>query len=483
MVRLRILIFLCLFSMGSSLYILGQSSGVRAIEGSFGVDSTLKVIVWHENNIDSVALASRGTKSFFFDQKFDIIDAPVKLSYVTPVKLKGAKDVYTLYITKYPLIHLSVAEEVEDDIKILGYFTYFNEKKYRKSIIGIEHRGNLSLTFPKKSFDLEFWSDSTSKKSRDIKFKGLRNDDDWILDGLYNEPLRIRSTLAAKLWLDIHSPSYLNKEPRAKSGFDVQYVEVFKNGQYLGIYALSESVDRKQLALKTADNTMVRGELFKATAYEGAPSFKKAPAYDNVFPHWGGFEMKFPILDYKSNWGNLARFVNFVVYGSDEEFALKIGEYINMDNLIDYYLFVNFLRATDNLGKNYYLARYDQGYPYFFIPWDLDGVLGIIQDGKQISTTDDLLSNGLFDKLLKTDPDGFKTKLKLRWNVLRKSEFSDSALFKKIEKNYLRLKEEKIYERERLAWSGKSDKKEDFDYLNAWLRNRLAYLDAHFESL
>ncbi|WP_366841162.1 CotH kinase family protein [Lacinutrix sp.] len=45
----------------------------------------------------------------------------------------------------------------------------------------------------KKSFDLEFWADLVSKEKKDIKFKGMRSDDDWILDAMYNEPLRLRS--------------------------------------------------------------------------------------------------------------------------------------------------------------------------------------------------------------------------------------------------------------------------------------------------
>ncbi|WP_430928740.1 CotH kinase family protein [Polaribacter marinivivus] len=37
----------------------------------------------------------------------------------------------------------------------------------------MRYRGNLSLSFSKKSFDLEFWNDKISKQSKDVKFEGM----------------------------------------------------------------------------------------------------------------------------------------------------------------------------------------------------------------------------------------------------------------------------------------------------------------------
>ena len=258
---------------------------------------------------------------------------------------------------------------------------------------------------------------------------------------------------------------------------------MFQNQKYHGLHALSESVDRKLLKLKKHEDGFIRGELFKASAYEGAPSFTKAPDYDNLFPHWGGFEMKYPIIEYRTHWNDLAKFVKLVVSGSDEEFKTQIGQRVNIDNVIDYYLFVNLLRATDNLGKNYYLARYDKSEPYFFVPWDLDGVMGIIQDGKRIPTTDDILSNGLFDRLLKVNPQQYTNKLKIRWGDLRSAEFSTENLLKRIDKLYNRLSSERIYEREQLVWPNDRSKEDHYEYLINWLKNRLEFLDRHFKSL
>lgn len=460
-----------------------RTQDVVAKEGSYGIDKANGLIVWHQKNLDSLITSHKNIRKFTFGHTFKRVDDHARLSYSEAYRLQDGGEMYDLYITKIPIVNIKVNKDIKDEVKVLGYFSYFSDDRWMQRPMGIEHRGNLSLTFPKKSYDLEFWTDSIHKIKQDVKFQGLKTDDDWILDGLYNEPLRLRSTLANKLWKEVHQPRYRIERPKARSGVDVRYVELFKNGSYQGLYALSESVGRPLLELKEHDQKQVRGELFKASSYEGAPSFLKAPKYNNLFPHWGGFKMEYPILDYRSHWQNLYSLLQLVVNSGDKEFIRDIGNHIDIDNVIDYFLFVNLLRATDNLGKNYYLARYDENSPYFFVPWDLDGVMGIIQDGKRIPTTDDLLSNGLFDRLLRLDPDGLNQKLKERWAALRKAEYSNDTLMGKIVTMYSDLRSNKVYDRERKIWPDTKTEENHLEYLQVWLKDRLAFLDRHFKNM
>ena len=72
------------------------------------------------------------------------------------------------------------------------------------SNIGIEIRGGFSQTYPKKTYDIEFWNDPSGNETIDVQFGDLREDDDWILDAMYNEPLRINSYISHKLWLNLN---------------------------------------------------------------------------------------------------------------------------------------------------------------------------------------------------------------------------------------------------------------------------------------
>ena len=460
-----------------------RAQKIQAATGSYGIDHMHKIIVWQIDTTFASALKNKNIKIIQFNEDFELNGSLTELQNNYKVSVSNRKGDYVLYSTRLPIINISVEQPINNATKVPACLTYHNNENYIKSVFGIEYRGNFSLSFPKKTYDLEFWTDSISKASLDVKFSGLRNDDDWIIDGLYNEPLRLRSFVASKLWTKIHKPYYKALEPKAKSGIGAKFVEVFKNDSYLGLHALTEAVDRKLLKLKVYKGTTVFGELFKASSYEGAPSFVKAPKYNNIFPHWGGFEMRYPVIDYTSHWNNVYTLVDAVANGSDAVFAKAFEQQLNVDNVIDYFLFVNLLRATDNLGKNYYLGKYDKGEPYFFVPWDLDGVLGIIQDGKKIATTNDILSNNLFDRLLKLNPNGYKNKLKQKWELLRKTAFSTKVLTAEIDTHYNRLKQEKIYEREQILWNNATNDAENYDYLKQWLLDRLSFLDGYFNAL
>ncbi len=472
------IVIICCYFFTSNVH----SQKITAIEGSFGIDKSKKIIVWHNKNMDSLLSKYKKVDSLNFEEDFAIIDSSATIKDSIKIKLSNRNEIYSLYVTKLPVIHITTKNTIVNDPKVPANITYFYQNKLINNLTGIELRGNISLNFPKKNYDLEIWTDSITKNSKDVKFHGLRNDDDWILDAIYTEPLRIRSHFAQNLWKKIHKPQYHLEAPNAKSGIESKFVEVFKNNTYIGLHTLLEPIDRKLLMLKKSDQQQVYGELFKASAYEGGPSFSKAPPFKNIFPHWAGFQMRYPVIDYNSHWDDLHTFVNLVVNGTDNDFISTIEKWVAIENIIDYYLFINLIRATDNLGKNYYLGKYDKGYPYFFIVWDLDGVMGINPEGKRAPRTKDILSNGLFDRLLKLNPNRYKEKLKSRWLNLRETDFNDTNLLNQVDKLYTKFKNEKIYEREAMLWQNESNQ-EQYIYLKEWIKDRTHFLDSYFNEL
>ena len=443
---------------------------------SYGVDHKYKIVVWNYQLNKEKHVSQNEVQVEF--KNVGVFTIP-SLSYRSPIQQHG----YTLYLTAFPIINIRANDSIVDEPKKAAKFTFFDNNDTIQSTIGIELRGNISQTFPKKTYDIEFWEDEKGLNNKDVKFKDLRSDDDWILDGLYNEPLRLRSFIASKLWLSIHKPFYADQRLKAKSGIDLFYIEVFINDSYKGLFTFSEQVDKNLLKLKDPENETIYGALYKASGYEGATMFERLPDFENLFPHWGGYEMEFPVIEYNYYWNDLYEFTDFVLNASPEEFRNNIDKKINLENAIDYYLLMNLLRATDNLGKNYYIAQYDKDTPYFLVPWDLDGVLGTIIDGRHIPTTDDMLSNGLFDRLIKDNPKNYRDRLRIRWQNLRKKEFNGGNILATIDKWYDRFDKEKIYEREELLWKPEISRKEQLKYLKQWLEKRLVFLDNHFKNL
>ncbi|EDM44530.1 hypothetical protein SCB49_13200 [unidentified eubacterium SCB49] len=443
---------------------------------SYVIDDTNNIIVWNTSEI----LNTGNWSSFNFDGSYQLETSISEISKNQTYQVTKDNKAYTVYPTRFPVIHISAKDSIIDAPKIAAEFRYYDKDTSFVSTIGIEHRGNISLKFPKKSFDIEFWDDEISKESKDLSFNGLREDDDFVLDAMYNEPLRMRANFSQQLWRAIHTPYYIDEEPEAKSGIGEQYVEVFVNNEYQGIFLMVDQVDRKLLKLKKKEEGIVRGELYKAAYYQGATEFKEAPEFKSSLPHWGGFRLEYPdVEDYVYFFDNIQKTTAFVVNASEEEFAANYTTHFNEQNLIDYYLFINLLRGTDNLGKNYYIAKYNTNTPYFIVPWDLDGVLGTVIDGREMNITTDILSNHLFSRLWDENPNEYRKKVIARWQELRQSHFKDEALFGTITNHITKFNEQHVFEREALLWKQGHDDK-DLLFMTTWLKKRLAFLDAHF---
>ena len=457
-----------------------ETSYITVDEQRFGTDTTHKLVVWQPEEQHLDGLKYKNVDSILFGNISFLSNAFDLSNMYNAVPILNEKDAYKLYPTPFTLLKILSKDSIPDEPKMMAQISMAFTDTVLTRHIGIELRGNSALRYPKKSYDLEFRENEVSHNSVDVKIGDMRNDDDWILNSIYNEPLRLRSYFSNNLWLEVRNSSKENTKTPGQAGIKARYVEVFLNGRYQGIYLISEQVDRKLLKLEKFENSLVRGELFKAGSYLEGCIFKGAPPFNNNFPHWAGFEMEYPYQDYTSHWDDLAGFVSLVSEAEDAKFNAKIEERLDLDNAVDYFLFVNLLRATDNMGKNYFLARQDAGTPYYFIPWDLDGVLGSIQDGKRIPTTNDILSNGLFDRLWKNNPANYRKKVRERWLELRLDVFSEWKLMAKITDTYNMLDSLGIYEREELVWKTQTNHEEELQYIRSWLTNRLEFLDMYF---
>ena len=259
---MRIYIFLVgfLFSFVST----SQVLTIAVSENHFGIDELNSLIVSHLKDLETY------TNTSDFDQIqlslnqeiYSFNSAPFSLEYSKSYLITNTNNSnqYRLYFTPLPIILVASADTIVNEPKVLAHFIYSDKEQVLVSNIGIEIRGGSSQTYPKKTYDLEFWNDEIGADTKNVQFGELRLDDDWILDALYNEPLRLRSYVANKIWLQMHTPNYLSEEPNAKAGANVKYVEMFVNHQYNGIYNLSEQIDPKQLKLVKFNNTM-SGEL------------------------------------------------------------------------------------------------------------------------------------------------------------------------------------------------------------------------------
>ncbi|MBS7230707.1 CotH kinase family protein [Flavobacterium psychroterrae] len=429
--------------------------------------------------INTTWVGEKTSLTFDVDYNFETPVSIIKIGipYKVINSVNGTK--FLLYFTELPLITISTDNVIVDEPNILGRFKLIESNQNSiVSNIGIQYRGASSQFLPKKPFEIKFWKDEQGNETQDVSLLGMHSDDGWNLQAMYNESLRFHSKTNNDLWKLIHKPYYINSEPQTVSGVEMKYAELFLNGEYRGIYCVGEKVNRKLLKLKK-HNGNIRGELYKGDSWGGSTTFSFLSSYSNDNLLWGGFEYKYP--SEVTDWKNLYDLTDFVINDSQSNFIDTYKGKFEINNAVDYFVFLNLLRALDNTGKNLYIAKYAANEPYFYVPWDLDGTFGTIWNGQRENITDDLLSNGMYNRLLNDcSADGFREKLNLRWNELRNSIITHSNLMNMLSGNYNLLKQNGVYERENIAWPEYSANESELDYISTWLTNRLAFLDLKF---
>lgn len=398
--------------------------------------------------------------------------------------------------------------------EIAGYDSTF--------IAAYKYRGASAQNYSKKSYAIKLRDEQGN--SVDREFFELRNDNNWILDAMAVDEACMRNRVATDLWNDFATKPYHRRagyEKKAKTGTRGRFVEVFLNGQYHGLYCMTEKVDRKQLRLKklaegadpySTDDDTIHGSLYKSTQwnyevlmghesdYKYFP--KTAPSSynnDSKSETWCYYEIKYP--DYeeeKIDWGPLWNAINFVCTSSDTEFDDGVSTWFDYPVLTDYYLFIELMLATDNHGKNMFFFNYDQLDSKYskmigIAPWDLDGTWGRRWDGSSEYTGASQDFNTflwnyehgqltLFYRLLNSTYWNWNNTLKTRYAELRTSgDFGEDELIKRFTDYADLFSESGADTREESLWSSyHSDISSDVDYIKEWIHDRITYLDNQY---
>ncbi len=439
-------------------------------DGAYEIDAKNHIILLNTAMPIESSMLNLGDHTIIFDD--DIATLNAQTEYAVTIDAIPFK----LYLSERPIIHINTGGEVVPDAEKLPmqFKVFLNAQDVALYDAAIEVRGGTSTTHPKQSYSFELREAPDSLLSVDASLLDMREDDDWILDGLWNEPMRIRDFLAHDIWASFgRVPDSIATNDNQR-----QYVELFINGSYRGLYYLGERMDRKLLDLVEYDGTQ-RGELIKAEVWDDAVLFEGAPEPDQDSKSWSGFEMKYPKLIQEQDWQPFHDFVSFVVNSSDTEFEDNISQYLDLDNAVDYFIFLNLIGGDDNKGKNLYFAKYDRDTPYFILPWDMDGTFGNNWTGEQDDIGDILLTNGLFDRLW--DMPFFQERLKNRWGALRTEQLDGEQLNRLFAERHTQFKDRLVYDREQLNEDLRAKATEgELIYLTNWLSDRLSYLDTQF---
>jgi hypothetical protein len=280
---------------------------------------------------------------------------------------------------------------------------------------GIKFRGNTS-----------FWqtnqrppgTDSALRKmSLSIRFEDahrLLNDTETKHLYLGNGYIDI-TLLHDRLAWDLYHAASAPGSPRFAP--DLEWSEVFVNGQYQGMYGCGTRIDRHLLGWDREEPGQD----------EGSVLYKFVGAGDNFgHPNTDGLAQKFPAREQGLRLDPYLRLVDFVHSAPRDSFVEQVEQRVDVDAVMDWQLLLNLTENTEGSHANVFLAaNRAAGNRLFFIPWDYDKTFA--PGGPE------WFSNALTSRLWRDYPD-YRQRLLARWKDLRAGPWSEAAILGMIER-------------------------------------------------
>lgn len=252
----------------------------------------------------------------------------------------------------------------------------------------ISVQGASSAAYPKKNLNLEFF-DKNLESNVELKIGDLRPHDTWVYKANWVDSTQCRNVMSYRLWqafqaarsgypkFDIDA-TYVGKKgvsgfPTGATAVPVGYPCVMHiNGVFYGLGSFLIGKKRGNYNLPKDSPLQIQLDIGQWIHLDEMEANK-----DNL----NNLEFKAPKTVTDDTVAALQRWDAFVRLDA-AGFAEEVGQKLDKNNIIDFYIFITFIAAADlihnvegNRIKNVQLVTWD-GDKWFFMPYDLDTVFG-----------------------------------------------------------------------------------------------------------
>lgn len=361
---------------------------------------------------------------------------------------------FTLESTDLPLVMLETnGQEIPDGPKIpaLMHIVHngpgsLNHPQDLPNVytghIGIQRRGNFSNILPQKPYNVE--TRFADGSNRNVTLLGMPSENDWILLAGYNDKSLMRNALAFELFRAMG-----HYAPR------IRMTEVMLNGQYQGIYMLTERIKRDNSRVNIATlnpfensgDDLTGGYIFKVDYFTATNSWTSPFSPLDHPSEQVHFVYHYPEADIISP--QQREYLRSVVTGLEtalysEDFAdpgTGYRAWLHTGSFIDYFLVNELARNVDGFKKSRFFHKDKDSNGGLIMSgpvWDFDWAWMNVQecyfgatDGSGWShrindCNPDINSPGWVIRLLK-DP-AFANELQCRYRELRQNILSEAHL-------------------------------------------------------
>lgn len=344
-------------------------------------------------------------------------------------------------------------------------------------------QGSSSQYYDKKNFTIKMFTDSTKENKLKKNFRGWGEQNKYVLKANFIDHTHARNVVCARLWGDIvasrtNVPTLLANAPNygAVDGFPIK---VYINGVYQGLYTWNIPKDKWTFGMDDETTQVIlacerNNDGKKPSPY---PSTEFRKLWDGTELEW---KIEFPDEVTSGIQTNFNSLINFVMTASDTDFVANLGNYLDVESALDYYLYMYFICDLDGLAKNMLMA-YD-GTKWYCSAYDMDGVFGISSSGNVLSGEASSYVcpdsyNDDYSLLWQRIEKLMYTQLQDRYAVLRAGALSYTNIIKRFE-NFTDIIPKELYDEDPLVYpSIPSAETSNVRQIRDFLVKRGAYVD------
>lgn len=412
----------------------------------------------------------------------------------------------TITSTNLPIVIIQTnGQAIQDEPKILaemkivdngsGQLNHPSDTNYNyNGYIGIEYRGQVSQGFPKKSYGFETLTSTDLAITQNVSILGMPAESDWIFGASAIDPSFVKNVLTYNLG---------NRTGRYASR--TRFVEVILNGEYHGIFILSEKIkrgaDRVNISkLKTTDISglnLTGGYIVSFDVPEGnlrwhsahpsicQPSFRAMQ--EVVYPKAVDLQTQqgLYIKNFITNFENL-------LYAENFNPVTGYQQYVDLGSFVDYFLVTEITKNLDGYSRSTYFYKekdkptkvgkinmgplwdYDLGYSNGYNGWTFE---------QNMSRTNQYTNPLPFwwENLAKDT--AFVQLAQRRWKQLRQNQFSTQKINNLLDscENVLSVGGATI--RNAQKWNVSGVISTIMQTQKTWVQNRLNWIDNNIDQL
>ena len=337
----------------------------------------------------------------------------------------------------------------------------------------LKYQGTSSLNYPKKNFTI---------KLGNLVDLGFGEQKKYCLKANYIDHSHARNIVSARLWSEIVKsrgnyndlPVELRNSPN-NGAIDGYPIKLYLNGKYEGLYTLNVPKDAYMFGMDDSkdEHCVLCGENY------GSGCFRASAKIDGT--DWSDEIHDTVPQSILARWNEV---IAFVMDSTDEEFKAGIDDYIDLQSLIDYYIFAYVTAGLDIMGKNQIICTYD-GQKWYASMYDMDSTWGLYWNGSSFvsaeykcqdeyeSMVDGRPGNLLYLRLANV----FSKEIIERYNALRKGVLSIKNIICKFEE-FTDLISSDLYTEDGEIYKGIPSKTtNNIKQIRTYAKDRLTYVD------